>query len=65
MSAVLTREVRKAAMRTAGREMAEHYGQPLPVIGLAVLASSAFRRTFSLWCVAIVLAPHPTTYPKN
>lgn len=65
MKTTLTREVRKEAMRTAGREMAAHYGRPVPFIGLMMLGSVELRRTFTLWCVAVVLAPHPSTYPKN
>ena len=65
MKTTLTREVRKEAMRAAGREMAAVYGKPVPFIGLMILGSAQWRRTFYLWCVAILLAPSPTIYPKN
>lgn len=65
MKTPLTREARKEAMRTAGREMAAVYGKPVPFIGLMIVGNAQWRRTFCLWCVAILLAPNPTTYPKN
>jgi hypothetical protein len=65
MSTTLTREVRKEAMRIAGREMAAVYGKPVPFIGLMILGNAQWRRTFCLWCVAIVLHPDPSTYSKN
>ena len=65
MKTPLTREARKEAMRTAGREMAAVYGKPVPFIGLMVLGNVAFRREFVLWCVAILLHPDPSTYSNN
>ena len=65
MKTTLTPTLRREAMRTAGREMAACYRKPVPFIGLMVLGSVEFRREFTLWCVAVALAPHPATYPKN
>ncbi len=58
MSEVTTEQC-QAAMRAAGRQMAQIKGCPLPVVGLLVAMDAEARVQFLYWSLGLLL------YPKN